>query len=278
MPTTYTHDRFGKDVLRHLPEEYRMKTEAECNLYWIGLQGPDIFFYYNPVFGGKLNRLGTRIHQQPGRCFFERASKVLSENEDPLHRAYVYGSICHFTLDAICHNFIFRHEMESGLPHAEIEGQFDRCLLVMDGKNPISENLAADVHPTRKYAEVIAAFYPGVTVSGIYRTLKQFVKVNRLLICRTAFKRNLLYGAMKAAGVYKKFQGHVISREPNPRAELANDRLMELYGIAIPKAAQLIAEFDDNAAGKRSWDSLYDLTYESVRTLPEDSNSEDDEE
>ena len=114
MPTTYTHERFGRDVLRYLPEELKPQTDAEYDLFHIGLQGPDIFFYYNPLFKNRINRIGTKIHKKPGRIFFEKAGRVLAEHDDPGYRAYVYGSLCHFTLDAICHNFIIRHEKESG--------------------------------------------------------------------------------------------------------------------------------------------------------------------
>ena len=263
MPTTYTHERFGRDVLRYLPEELKPQTDAEYDLFHIGLQGPDIFFYYNPLFKNRINRIGTKIHKKPGRIFFEKAGRVLAEHDDPGYRAYVYGSLCHFTLDAICHNFIIRHEKESGVSHSEIEGEFDRYLLETDGRKPTTEDLVANFHPTRHYAEIIAAFYSGVTANGVYRALTGFVSLHHLLTCRTDVKRNMLYSIMKTAGIYRKFSGHIIRKEANPRLELSDDRLMELYMRSIPKAAQLIAEFNDTAGGKRSFDRLYNLTYES---------------
>lgn len=263
MPTTYTHERFGRDVLRRLPEELKPQTEAEYDLFQIGLQGPDIFFYYNPFFKNRINRMGSKIHKKPGRIFFERAAKVLAENDDPRYRAYVYGSLCHFALDASCHNFIIRHEKESGISHSEIEGEFDRYLLEMDGKIPTTEDPVSNFHPTKSYAEVVAKFYPGVTARGVYRALKHFVTIHHVLICRTDVKRNILYSIMKSVGIYKKFSGHIIRKEANPRLELSDDRLIELYGRAKPKAAQLIEEFEDTAKGRRSYDKIYDLTYES---------------
>ncbi len=263
MPTTYTHERFGRDVLRRLPEELKPQTEAEYDLYRIGLQGPDIFFYYNPLFKNRINKVGSRIHRKPGRIFFEKAAKVLAEHDDPLAWAYVYGSLCHFALDAVCHNFIIRHEKETGISHAEIEGEFDRYLLEMDGKNPVAEDLSDGFRPTKRYAEIISKFYPGVTPRGVLKALKGFVTVNRILVCRTDLKRNLLTSLMKTAHVYKRFGGHIVRKEANPRLALSDDRLMELYMNTLPKAAQLIEEFSDTAKGRRSYDRLYSLTYES---------------
>ena len=48
MPTTYTHDRFGKEVYEKLPENLKKTIRNHKKLYLIGLHGPDIFFYYHP--------------------------------------------------------------------------------------------------------------------------------------------------------------------------------------------------------------------------------------
>lgn len=45
MPTTYTHDLFGKKVYRQLPREIRKVIRENGNLFRIGLHGPDILFY-----------------------------------------------------------------------------------------------------------------------------------------------------------------------------------------------------------------------------------------
>ena len=49
MPTTYTHDKFGKDVYKKLPEHIKAVIRKGKGLYRIGQHGPDIFFYYKPV-------------------------------------------------------------------------------------------------------------------------------------------------------------------------------------------------------------------------------------
>ena len=60
MPTTYTHDLFGKRVCRKLPEKLQHLIRSNGNLYRIGQHGPDILFYYfiskNPVtqYGVKI--------------------------------------------------------------------------------------------------------------------------------------------------------------------------------------------------------------------------------
>ena len=44
MPTTYTHDLFGKKIYRQLPDEMKKVIRKNGDLYRIGLHGPDILF------------------------------------------------------------------------------------------------------------------------------------------------------------------------------------------------------------------------------------------
>lgn len=47
MPTTYTHDKFGKDVYKKLPEHIKAVIRKGKGVYRIGQHGPDIFFTIN---------------------------------------------------------------------------------------------------------------------------------------------------------------------------------------------------------------------------------------
>ena len=44
MPTTYAHDRFGREVWKKLPKDLKETIRKHKKLYLIGLHGPDIFF------------------------------------------------------------------------------------------------------------------------------------------------------------------------------------------------------------------------------------------
>ena len=47
MPTTYAHDRFGREVYEQLPANLKKIIRENKKLYLIGLHGPDIFFSIN---------------------------------------------------------------------------------------------------------------------------------------------------------------------------------------------------------------------------------------
>ena len=49
MPGTYAHYAFGKKVLEQVDDEVSKIISKNIDLFFIGLHGPDIFFYYKPI-------------------------------------------------------------------------------------------------------------------------------------------------------------------------------------------------------------------------------------
>ena len=77
MPTTYTHYRFGKDVLSCLSLPLRNSINEYRELFDIGLHGPDIFFYYRAMHKNKVNQIGYRMHEEPASKFFLHGKEIL---------------------------------------------------------------------------------------------------------------------------------------------------------------------------------------------------------
>lgn len=83
MPQTYAHQRFGDLVYDQLPEEIRAVIDDNRTFYDIGLQGPDILFYYHPLWENPVATLGAEMHHWSGRTYFARAVMALT-GMDPL--------------------------------------------------------------------------------------------------------------------------------------------------------------------------------------------------
>ena len=49
MTANYAHYRFGKQLLPQLPADVRQCIQRFRRMYDMGLHGPDIFFYHNPL-------------------------------------------------------------------------------------------------------------------------------------------------------------------------------------------------------------------------------------
>ena len=77
MPTTYTHDVFGKMVYQKLPENLKEIVEEHMNAYRIGQHGPDILFYYHLFHENPVNQKGMAMHEQIAASFFENAKNTV---------------------------------------------------------------------------------------------------------------------------------------------------------------------------------------------------------
>ena len=58
MPSTYAHYRMGQEVYHNLTGKPKQIIEKYKELYDIGLHGPDILFYYKPLFANPVNQVG----------------------------------------------------------------------------------------------------------------------------------------------------------------------------------------------------------------------------
>lgn len=246
MPTTYAHYKFGKDVLRGLPELLRRAIESNRELYDIGLHGPDILFYYKVPSKNRVNTLGEDMHDAYADEFFRHAAKVIGQARDKdAAQAYICGFICHFALDSECHKYIEKMIQVSRISHYEIEMEFDRLLLVEDSCDPVRHLSVSHIHPSRKNAEVIAPFFDGVTVKEVESTLASQIFVHRTLLAPGHWKRRFLFLCMKLAGLYGSHRGMVMSREPNPACREYCLLLKQLYAGAVPLAVRLILEYQN---------------------------------
>lgn len=114
MPALLTHYLCGDMVLKSIdaPGAADMIIQHR-NLFNLGTQGPDIFFYHNAlpwVKGESLSKLGGKLHSEKVRAFFECALAVIDSIQNAKKEillSYVYGYICHYSLDVHTHPYIF---------------------------------------------------------------------------------------------------------------------------------------------------------------------------
>lgn len=265
MPSTYAHDRFGSDVLRALPQHTQAIIREHEELFRIGLHGPDILFYANPLVHNSLGRLGGLMHQQAGQLFFERAGRILQKGGfDRAELAYLYGFLCHFALDVACHGMVAQQMASLGLTHDVIEGEFEYFLLEKDGKNPPKTDLVSQLHPTQDNAAVIARYFPTLTPKQIQHAIEAMVFFHHLLFAPHAAKRQFLYGALKVIGKYDSFRGHIIPDHADLRCQPSNEALYHCYQNGLKLAESLINGFLDTVRGEADWAQVYHTNFESI--------------
>ncbi len=112
MPGFTTHYLFGLNTykqLNHLPIKKIIKENPSA--YSLGLQGPDIFFYFLPSHLIHSKNIGSIAHQKhTGKFLYYllESHKLFTEpKEQRIADAYIAGSLGHYVLDTCCHPYIY---------------------------------------------------------------------------------------------------------------------------------------------------------------------------
>lgn len=252
MPAFYAHYRFGKMALGELQkkgetgESLAKICESFPVQFEIGLQGPDIFFFYRPYTGGgRVAKYGHGLHKASAMAFFQAAACVIeAQGKDSAAYAYLLGFICHFALDSGCHGRIAEIMEETGVAHLEIEEELEKFLLRSDGKDPLKFPLASLVPTDDMTCRAISLFYAGITPDTVRQSLSDLRRVKKLLTAPGAMKQGAINTAFRLTGHYRQLKGLMHQRKDNPLCEGASRELAGLLDAAATDAAALMESFD----------------------------------
>lgn len=236
MPTTFTHDLFGQEVYRKLPEQIRHMIRRNGSLYRIGLHGPDILFYYH-LYKNPVNQLGVQIHQEPAKPFFERGIRLVRENKDEALLVYLLGFACHFLLDSTCHPYI--GTIESKVTHTLIEKELDRVLMEENGKDPFHYYPSCCIRPSRPAAQTIQRMFPALKAKTIYQSLVMMKRTTNLMVYRDSLGQKGILFLLKVAG-QEKLADHIMKKEKDPSLDPYLLELKKLFWKAREEAPALL--------------------------------------
>ncbi len=112
MPGLVTHYIFGHSVLNNLSDKNKNKINKHHEIFNIGTQGPDMFFYYLPgLLKKSTNQLGLVMHKKNINNFFKEILFEMNNLQDNTEReiafAYVAGYLTHYCLDYNTHKYIY---------------------------------------------------------------------------------------------------------------------------------------------------------------------------
>ena len=284
MPSTYAHFRMGQQVRNRLDGEKRRVIERYPELFQVGLHGPDILFYYNPLIKNRVNRVGSEQHERSGEAFFSDAAAVIREHPgEDAYLSYCYGVLCHFGLDSACHGYINRHVTDSGIAHNEIETEFDRMLMVHDAHDPIRRHQTRHIErairrfdfiraankrgaagtQTDPY-EVIRAFYPGIRAEDVRCAMQGMVLCHAVFRAPCPLKRAVLFSLMRLIGKYDTLRGYFVNYEADPACAESNAVLRPLYQDGLRRSLELIRTFDAASFGEGLSNPLYSYNFEGL--------------
>ena len=230
MPTTYTHDLFGKRVCRKLPEKLQHLIRSNGNLYRIGQHGPDILFYYfiskNPV-----TQYGVKMHGEKAREFFEKGMARVRKEKNPALMAYMLGFGCHYILDSTCHPYVNQ--------------------VAKEGANFIS-------------AWTIHQVLPAIRTWNIYLSLKMMKIFTCILVCDDGGrKKRLSEHALSPAGKKRAAFITEFFMSPEPEVDCRKEllKLDSLMEEALEKAPDMLEELSALAVRPGHLSERWNLTF-----------------
>lgn len=113
MPGFTTHYLFGVDVYRRIPFRHiHENLKYNHSAFALGLQGPDLFFYYLPSYLMHRENIGALAHHKDTGAFFSNlleSRKLFTGRKRSLAvaDAYIMGFLGHYTLDCAIHPYVY---------------------------------------------------------------------------------------------------------------------------------------------------------------------------
>lgn len=233
MPDILTHLVCAHETLSQLSEDVREILDANRNIYNLGAQGPDLFFYYKPqpwLDSKEMSSYGHTIHTHNINSFFISGANRIRQSimADPigffksdkkntaLHMefAYLAGFLSHYALDTIGHPFIFYFSgVNSGYNHKYFECIVDTLISdIYNGKSIKVHKTAKAVSLTKHESHVISMFLSktirdtfniNIEPKDLSRCISDMEKTLRALYDPMKIKKSplrLLDGVSKAKG------------------------------------------------------------------------------
>ncbi|TGY97208.1 hypothetical protein E5329_05925 [Petralouisia muris] len=112
MPGFTTHYLFGLNAYKKLNATHlKSIIQKEHHAYSLGLQGPDLFFYFLPSYAVHKNNIGSIAHTEKTKEFLRHllASRGMfsTRKEQDIAEAYAAGFLGHYILDTRCHPYVY---------------------------------------------------------------------------------------------------------------------------------------------------------------------------
>lgn len=266
MPAIYAHDRFGKEVAERVLGEPGKTVRRYYTQFKIGLQGPDIFFFYRFNTDNPIVSYGQHLHRISALPFFRHAVDIIRKKGcNSREYAYLLGFLCHFILDSECHPYVEDMIEVTGVQHLEIEEEFEKLLLRLDGQDPVGYPLA-DLIPTDP--ETVRAIYPfyrtneSITPKIIFQSLRYMKLIKRFLTAPGKLKHAAINTGMKLTGKYPYVKGLMNQRVDNPNCKESNEGLLTRFDAAIDLAAGIIGSLDESIRTGKPLSERLDRNFE----------------
>ena len=239
MPSFYSHYYFGclvYDKLTHHIQEVVCKYR---NLYDAGQNGPDVLLYHAALKGSEIASMNHSIHRQSGEAFFKNfLDDELSEQE----LAYLFGFVCHFVFDALCHPYIEQYKNDTQISHMYLEMEFERFLLLKNRLDPFHYDLTTHIHPSIDLVKVMASIFQ-IDEAEVKKTLNKMKRMYTYTRPSSPLKRKMIYFVMVHFIKKPYLKDFVMAQHGKKECEASNLQCFHIMQEAIDIAVLCISDF-----------------------------------
>lgn len=140
MPGFATHHIFGVNAYHRIPDiNLKNIIKKHKKAYALGLQGPDLFFYFFPTSAGLKVKIANKLHKEKTDTFMKElinaCRTVADEDSFETNVAYICGFVGHYILDTSVHPYVYhrvgtRSSKETLGIHFGLETDIDREVLL----------------------------------------------------------------------------------------------------------------------------------------------------
>ena len=164
MPDYFTHYLAAAEIFRRLDKNSRDTLSRDGDLYLLGAQGPDVFFFY-----------GLSVKHNPGRMLHRADAAQLFSALMRGNAAYCAGWATHYALDCTVHPFVYA--CEAAKRGAFIHQKYERDLgLYVSRRSGLRRMILpreSVVACTPTVCDAVRRVLPQITVSGTENCLKR---------------------------------------------------------------------------------------------------------
>lgn len=262
MPANYAHYRFGQLVLTSLPIEERKLVLYAMDSFNVGIHGPDVLFYYKPLCQNAINQRGNRLHEEMAFPFFEKAKEIYQGRNCPEEDlSYLFGFICHFVLDSVCHPIVEKTMKDKDVPHVLVESSFDRKLLEKTGKDPESFDTTQHIQLNETTIQDLVS-YLSLGRNEAQKCLRSMRFYSHLLRPNNPLKRAFLRLGTKGFGVYDSVYKMVIPEKNYHELNESDSLLYRKMNESVMMAVSLIANSSLYVKDGAALDERFKRNYE----------------
>lgn len=281
MPAAITHFLHAQRVLKEIEKNNPKFTVVRDAFLW-GAQGPDFLYCHRFLpwqKSGSLKGYGSKLHRdKPSKLFAAMREYAEAAGQKEIVRSYLYGFLCHYSLDRTGHPFIRfessillekEPDQNESILHAEIESILDVIILRYElGLLPVEFRLKKTVPKNDRVQAQIADLYAfvlkrlyGLADSNVplLQATSDCRKAFGLLNDRTTMKKALLEHLEKRSGK-RTYSAHIRSISEGDGFDYANIRhsqwswprdggvernesFLELYEQSVAESVKFIDDF-----------------------------------